>query len=104
LFEQGMANVLIAEALGVTGSAVSMWRGMWEEGGAEALCPLGRPGCPCLLTGDQVRMLVAEQERGAVAHRFETGRWTLSRVDEVIERLFGVCFAGSRLSERHVGT
>jgi predicted transcriptional regulator len=41
LFEQGTPNVLIAEALGVTGSAVSMWRGVWEEGGIEALRSLG---------------------------------------------------------------
>ncbi|MBS2966690.1 transposase [Actinocrinis puniceicyclus] len=93
LFEQGTANVLIAEALGVSGSAVSMWRGMWEQGGAEALRSLGRPGYPCLLPQDQVSVLVAELERGALAHGFETQRWTLARVNEVIERLFGVCFA-----------
>lgn len=93
LFERGTPNVLIAEALGVSGSAVSMWRGMWEEGGAEALGSLGRPGYPCLLTEDQVRVLVAELERGAVAHGFENERWTLARVNEVIDRLFGVCFA-----------
>ncbi len=93
LFEQGTPNVLIAEALGVSGSAVSMWRGMWEQGGAEALRSLGRPGYPCLLTEDQVSVLVTELERGAVAHGFETQRWTLARVNEVIDRLFGVCFA-----------
>jgi hypothetical protein len=54
---------------------------------------LGRPGCPCLLTEDQVQELVAELERGAAAHGFENERWTLARVNEVIDRLFGVCFA-----------
>jgi putative transposase len=93
LFEQGRPNVLIAEALGVSGSAVSMWRGMWEEGGRDALRSLGRPGYPCLLTEDQVQVLVAELNRGAVAHGFENERWTLARINEVIERLFGVCFA-----------
>lgn len=93
LFEQGTPNVLIAEALGVSSAAVSMWRGMWEEGGAEALRSLGRPAYPCLLTEDQVEVLITELERGAVAHGFETERWTLARVNEVIERLFGVCFA-----------
>ena len=85
--------MLIAEALEVSGPAVSMWRGMWEEGGAEALRSLGRPGYPRLLTGDQVQVLIAELERGAVAHGFETERWTLARVNEMVERLFGVCFA-----------
>lgn len=93
LFEQGTANVLIAEALGVSGSAVSMWRGLWEEGGVQALRSLGRPGYPCLLTEDQVQVLVTELDRGAVAHGFENERWTLARVNEVIDRLFGVCFA-----------
>jgi transposase len=93
LFEQGTPNVLIAEALGVTGSAVSMWRGVWEEGGIEALRSLGRPGYPRLLTEKRIQALIAELECGAVAHGFETERWTLSRVNEVIEGLFGVCFA-----------
>jgi len=93
LFAQGVANVLIAEALGVSDSAVSMWRGMWEEGGPSALRSLGRPGYPCLLSEDQVSVLVAQLERGAVAHGFANERWTLARVNEVIDRLFGVCFA-----------
>lgn len=93
LFEQGVPNVLIAQRLGVSDSAVDLWKARWEAGGAEALRSLGRPGYPRLLDEDQGAVLVAELERGALAHGFPTDRWTAPRVNELIERLFGVCFA-----------
>jgi len=93
LFELGVANVVIAEALGVSDSAVDLWKARWEAGGAEALRSLGRPGYPCLLDGEQVGRLVAELERGALAHGYDNDRWTAPRVNVLIESLFGVCFA-----------
>lgn len=93
LFAQGMPNVVIAERLGVSDSAVDLWKARWEEGGAGALRSFGRPGYPTLLSEDQVAVLVSQLERGALAHGFDTDRWTAPRVNEMIERLFGVCFA-----------
>ena len=93
LFEQGVPNVLIAERLGVSDSAVDLWKAKWEVGGAEALRSAGRPGYPALLDQVQVETLVTELGRGALAHGFATDRWTAPRVNEVIERLFGVCYA-----------
>jgi transposase len=93
LFAQGVANVLIAERLGVSDSAVDLWKARWEVGGTQALRSVGRPGYPALLDQAQVDRLVAELNRGALAHGFATDRWTAPRVNEVIERLFGVCFA-----------
>jgi len=93
LFEQGVPNVVIAERLGVSDSAVDLWKARWEVGGAEALRSSGRPGYPALLDDEQVAVLKAQLERGALAHGFATDRWTAPRVNELIERLFGVCFA-----------
>jgi len=93
LFEQGVPNVLIAERLGVSDSAVDLWKARWEEGGAEALRSTGRPGYPALLDGDQVAVLTGELDRGAVAHGHEQDRWTLAWVNDLIEELFGVRFA-----------
>ena len=36
---------------------------------------------------------MSELERGAVAHGCATECWTPAWVSEVIERLFGICFA-----------
>jgi transposase len=60
LFEQGVANMLIAGQLGVSASAVDLWKAGWEEGGAEALRPTGRPGYPALSEEGQVVVLTAE--------------------------------------------
>jgi transposase len=94
LFGQGVPNVLIAERLGVTDSAVDLWKAKWEEGGAEALRSTGRPGYPSLLTDDQIAVLTAELDRGALAHGHEQDRWTLTRVNDLIGELFGVRYGG----------
>jgi transposase len=82
--------VLIAEALGVSDSAVDLWKARWEQGGAEALRSSGRPGYPALLAGDQVAVLVTELARGALAHGHEQDLWMLKWVNDLIEELFGV--------------
>ena len=90
LFEQHVPNVVIAEALGVSDSAVDLWKARWEEGGAEALRSSGRPGYPALLDQTQVAVLVVELDRGALAHGHEQDRWMLTWVNDLIEKLFGV--------------
>jgi transposase len=93
LFEQGVPNVLIAEQLGVSDSAVGLWKATWEQGGAEALRSTGRPGYPSLLSEPQVAVLTAELDRGAAAHGHEQDRWMLKWVNDLINELFGVRFA-----------
>ena len=93
LFAQGVPNVLIAQRLGVTDSAVDLWKARWEDGGAEALRSTGRPGYPALLNEAQVAVLTAQLDRGAVAHGHAQDRWMLTWVNDLIEELFGVRFA-----------
>jgi transposase len=93
LFEQHVPNVVIAEALGVSDSAVDLWKAQWEEGGAEALRSTGRPGYPALLDEAQVAALVAELDQGALAHGYGQDRWMLKWVNDLIEELFRVRFA-----------
>jgi transposase len=93
LFEQYVPNVVIAEALGVSDSAVDLWKAQWEEGGAEALRSSGRPGYPALLDEAQAGVLVTELDRGALAHGYEQDRWMLKWVNDLIGELFGVRFA-----------
>ena len=88
-----MPNVVIAERLGVSDTAVDAWKARWEVGGAQALRSIGKPGYPCLLSEEQVVVLVAELDRGALAHGHEQDRWMLRWVNSLIEELFGVCYA-----------
>lgn len=90
LFEQRVPNVLIAEQLGVSDTAVDAWKARWEVGGAGALDSTGSPGYPRLLDEKQVAALVSELDRGAVAHGHKQERWTLAWINDLIEDLFGV--------------
>jgi transposase len=89
LFEQRVPNVVIADRLGVSDTAVDAWKARWEVGGAQALRSSGRPGYPRLLDEAQVAVLVTELDRGALAHGHEQDRWMLKWINDLIEDLFG---------------
>jgi transposase len=93
LFDRGVPNVLIADRLGVSDTAVDAWKARWEVGGAQALRSRGRPGYPRLLDEAQVAALTDELDRGALAHGHEQDRWLLKWINDLIEDLFGVRFA-----------
>jgi len=95
MFDQGVPNVLIADRLGVSDTAVDAWKARWEVGGAQALRSRGRPGYPRLLDEAQVAALTAELDRGALTHGHEQDRWLLKWINDLIEDLFGVRFADS---------
>ncbi|MFJ4153141.1 winged helix-turn-helix domain-containing protein [Streptomyces galbus] len=90
LFEQGALNAVIARAVGVCAESVRRWRRMWEEGGVSSLRRRAAAGRPPKLDGAQVEMVRAALARGAQAHGFEAGLWTLGRVATVVERVTGV--------------
>ena len=93
LFDEGVPNVLVADRLGVSDTAVDAWKARWEVGGAQGLRSSGRPGYPRLLDEAQVAALVAELDRGALAHGHEQDRWLLKWINDLIGDLFGVRFA-----------
>ncbi|MFD5102831.1 helix-turn-helix domain-containing protein [Streptomyces albidochromogenes] len=80
LFEDGVSNAEIARAVGVCAESVRRWRRAWEEGGASALRRRAATGRPPKLDDVQVETVRAALERGAQAHGFEAGLWTLERV------------------------
>ena len=83
LFEQGMRQSKVAEALGATPQAVSLWRRAWSEGGREALLSKGPGGNE----GPRV---------------FRTGVWPFISRDDSQPLMLGVDFAWRAITNRRV--
>ncbi len=98
LHEQGWSGTRIAEALGVTGGAVSQWLRRAREGGREALRTQPPPGPRPRLTEEQRKDLPQVLARGAEAHGFVGDVWTTARVAAVIRRDYGVRYHPAHVS------
>jgi len=97
MFEQGARQADVVKALGVSRSAVSKWYAAWQRGGREALAARRASGRPSKLTVEKRQILEQELLRGPKAHGYATELWTLSRIRQLIHKLFGV-----RYHEAHV--
>lgn len=98
MHEQGWTGTRIAEALGVTGGAVSQWLRRARAGGREALRTQPPPGPKARLTEEQRRELPPVLARGAEAHGFVGDVWTTARVATVIRRQYGVRYHPAHVS------
>ncbi|MGW8355502.1 winged helix-turn-helix domain-containing protein [Streptomyces wedmorensis] len=91
LFEQGMRRSEVAEVLGVSRQAVSLWHRAWRECGRDALLSKG-PGGSSYLSAEQEAELEVLLRAGPVEHGWEDQRWTLARIGRLIEERFGVTY------------
>jgi putative transposase len=99
LLRQGkLSQSEIARRLGVTPAAVHKWRRRLDEGGKRALRQATAPGRPCKLTRGQEQELFRLLDAGASDAGFGSERWTLPRVQRLIEREFGVSYHARSLS------
>jgi transposase len=81
----------IASRLRVSVNAVYGWRRRWKAGGRAALISKGAGGSSCRLDETRLDRLAAALEQGPAAHGYaEDQRWTLTRVADLIARLFHV--------------
>jgi transposase len=90
LHQLGWSQTRIAEALGVTQSAVSHWIARATSGGIEALRTRQPPGAIPKLSDDQRATLLTLLKEGAEAHGFVGEVWTQARIATLIKRTFGV--------------
>jgi len=93
LHQKGWKQQQIADALGVSQSAVSGWLSRAGERGVEALRSRPIPGAPRRLPDGGVARLPDLLRKGAEAFGFRGGVWTRGRVKEVIRREFGVAYS-----------
>lgn len=87
-----LSQAAIAQRLGVSRMAVSHWAKQLAQGGVRALRGRAAPGRPPRLTLSDQQALLGKLQHGASAAGFPTERWTMSRVRQLIEHEFGVCY------------
>lgn len=89
LRQQGWAPSDIAEALGVSRAAVSLWLTAAAAAGPDALHSRLHPGPAGKLLPGQRDLLADCLWHGAEAYGFRGDRWTCARVAKVIDEEFG---------------
>lgn len=93
-----LSYAAIARQLGVSREAVRSWAKALAAGGRRRLRRHRAPGRPPKLSPDQRRALKRLLKRGALAAGFESDRWTLARVQQLIKREFGIVYHLNYLS------
>lgn len=97
LKENGWQQNRIAQALGLTEGWVSRTLKKYRQDGQAGLVWHKPNGPACRLTNEQVAILLEELNKGAVAQGFAGDIWTRPRVNQVINRLFGVNYDPSQI-------
>lgn len=97
-----LSQAEIARHLGVSRMAVSRWAAQLRDSDRRLAALKNRPksGRPSRLTPQQWRELLKILKKGAIRAGFETERWTLPRIRDVIARRWGVSYHRSHLSIR----
>jgi putative transposase len=80
----------IARQLGVSRATVSDWAKQLQHGGIRQLRLRTASGRPAKLTREQRRELLRQLKHGALTAGFATDRWTLRRIQQLIERQYSV--------------
>jgi transposase len=99
LLEEGkLSQAEIVRRMGVSGAAVCVWAKKLKKYGKESLQPSKASGRPSNLTPKQKKKLLKKMSAGAIAAGFESERWTLVRVQALIEKEFGVRYHANYIS------
>lgn len=99
LKQAGWPQKDIAQALGVSESAVSHWCTAAQKGGEAALDAKPRLGVPSKLTAEEKAQVVDLLTQGAEAHGYRGAVWTTARVADLIRRQFGVSYHPATMSD-----
>jgi transposase len=98
-----LTHAEIAQDLGVSLRAVRQWAQQLRDrpgAGLKALRNRPRTGRPPRLTASQWRDVLKILRKGALKSGFETDRWTLRRIRDVVRRRFGVTYHPHYLAAR----
>ena len=92
MFQQTKTNKEIAEAVGVTRSAVANWRKWWKEQGMEGLEAKPAWRKPRRISAAQRKQLARYLEQGPKQHGFAESFWTLSLVGTLLLQKFDISY------------
>lgn len=98
LQQKGWKQTQIAEALGVTASAVSQWFSRVNDQDAMALVARPHTGRPPDLAREQKQLIPDLLSHGAEAYGFRGNVWTTARVAKVIEWEWSVTYHPSHVA------
>lgn len=87
-----LSDAAIARQLGVSRTAVEKWDQALKDGGLRGLRRRKATGRPPKLDRKQQSQLKRLLKRGAFAAGFESNRWTLGRVRQLIKQEFDVAY------------
>ncbi len=93
-----LSQAQIARELGVSRASVSDWAKQLAAGGIKRLRRRRAPGRTPRLNPEERKALVRHLKGGARAAGFRTERWTLQRVQQLVERKFGVTYHPNSLN------
>ena len=93
LLQKGqLSQAEIARQLGVSRTAVSKWAQRLRTGGLRRLQRRVSTGRPSKLSRRQQYQLKQRLQQGALRAGFATDRWTLKRIQQLIERDFAIVY------------
>ena len=98
-----LTHAEIARRLGISLRAVRQWAKQLRDhpsSGLRALRNRHRPGRPSRLSAAQWHSILKTLRKGALKAGFETDRWTLRRIRDLIRRQFGVAYHPNYLAAR----
>lgn len=96
-FAEGESIRVVAEALDVSYEAVRVWCHKWRQGGAEAACAQAPLGPKPRLSAEQLGQVQSALLEGPVRWGYQTQLWTLARIADLIDQLFGVRYHPSHV-------
>lgn len=101
LLQEGqMSQAQIARHLGVHRQSVSRWAQQLEQGGLQVLRCRDKVGRKPHLDASQWQQVLNLLQEGAQAAGFTTERWTLWRIQWLIQEKFEVCYNTNYLSQK----
>ncbi|MBC3789177.1 helix-turn-helix domain-containing protein [Spirosoma utsteinense] len=97
LKQTGWKQADIARAFGLTPAWVSQTLKTFRQQGESGLTTGKRTGAPPRLMMEQLDQLTTELTKGAGHHGFSGQVWTRLRINQVIDKLFGVSYDPSQI-------